>query len=244
MFIGPYVQSKTNFVDYISKYKTNEKIEANYEYGSVPNYNETNQNLKQINPMYDASNPASKGFNPNFFDSVTKKNPDYTIRIQGTRKFFVEAKKVSIDLEKSNKPAFQTRRYGWNANLGISILTNFETLSVYDCRHKPNAEDATSVARYKSFQFSEYLSKFDELYQLLSFQSVASGYIDEYFAVTQKETTTFDDYLHTGFFRFYQQYKNTTYYNLLFGIHSFYNIYRFFLKLFIRNLYFMVIHFL
>ena len=127
-------------------------------------------------------------------DSVTKKNPDYTLRIQGTRKFFVEAKKVSIDLNNSNKPAFQTRRYGWNANLGISILTNFETISVYDCRHKPNAQDAANVARYKSFHFSEYLSKFDELYQLLSFQSVSSGYIDEYFAVTQKETTTFDDY--------------------------------------------------
>ena len=127
-------------------------------------------------------------------DSVTKKNPDYTLRIQGTRKFFIEAKKVFIDLNNSNKPAFQTRRYGWNANLGISILTNFETISVYDCRHKPNAEDAACVARYKVFHFSEYLSKFDELYQLLSFQSVASGYIDEYFAVIQKETTTFDDY--------------------------------------------------
>ena len=127
-------------------------------------------------------------------DSVTKKKPDYTLRIQGTRKFFVEAKKVSINLDKTNKPAFQTRRYGWNANLEISILTNFETLSVYDCRHKPNAEDVASVAKYKSFHFSEYLSNFDELYQLLSFQSVASGYIDEYFAITQKETTRFDDY--------------------------------------------------
>lgn len=127
-------------------------------------------------------------------DSVTKKNPDYTLRIQGTRKFFVEAKKVSIDLDKSNKPAFQTRRYGWNANLGISILTNFETLSVYDCRHKPSAGDAASVARYQSFHYSQFISKFDELYQLLSFQSIASGYIDEYFAVTHKDTTTFDDY--------------------------------------------------
>ncbi len=127
-------------------------------------------------------------------DSVTKKNPDYTLRIQGARKFFVEAKKVSIDLDKSNKPAFQTRRYGWNANLGISILTNFETLSVYDCRYKPNVEDAASVARYQSLNYTQFITKFDELNQLLSFQSVASGYIDEYFTVTHKETTTFDDY--------------------------------------------------
>ncbi|MEI2675481.1 MAG: hypothetical protein V9F05_15700 [Chitinophagaceae bacterium] len=89
-------------------------------------------------------------------DLVTKKNPDYTLRIQGTRKLFVEAKKVSIDLDKSNKPAFQTRRYGWNANLGISILTNFETLAVYDCRHKPNVEDIASAARYQTFHFTHY----------------------------------------------------------------------------------------
>lgn len=127
-------------------------------------------------------------------DSVAKKNPDYTLRIQGTRKFFVEAKKVSIDLDKANKPAFQTRRYGWNANLGISILTNFETLSVYDCRHKPNANDAVTVARYQSFHFSEFIKRFEELYQLLSFQSISSGFVDEYFSVAQKETTTFDNY--------------------------------------------------
>src|SRR5690606_31078360 len=47
-------------------------------------------------------------------DEITKKNPDYTLRIQGARKLFVEAKKVSIDIDKSLKPAFQTRRYGWN----------------------------------------------------------------------------------------------------------------------------------
>src|SRR5690606_3459669 len=89
-------------------------------------------------------------------DVITKKNPDYTLRVQGIRKLFVEAKKASIDLSKDNKAAFQTRRYGWNANLGISILTNFETLVVYDCRYKPSAKDAVSIARYKEFHFSEY----------------------------------------------------------------------------------------
>src|SRR5690349_7537778 len=36
-------------------------------------------------------------------DTITKKNPDYTLRLQGTRKLFLEAKKVSIDIEKSAK---------------------------------------------------------------------------------------------------------------------------------------------
>lgn len=124
---------------------------------------------------------------------ITKKNPDYTLRIQGIRKVFVEAKKASIDLSKDNKAAFQTRRYGWNANLGISILTNFETLVVYDCRYKPSVKDAVSIARFKVFNFLEFEKFFDELYDLLSFESIANGYIDEYFSLTEKETTTFDD---------------------------------------------------
>jgi type I restriction-modification system DNA methylase subunit len=126
-------------------------------------------------------------------DVVTKKNPDYTLRVQGIRKVFIEAKKASIDLSKDIKAAFQTRRYGWNANLGISILTNFETLVIYDCRYKPSVKDAVSIARYKVFHFLEFEKFFDELYELLSFESIASGYIDEYFSLTEKETTTFDD---------------------------------------------------
>jgi type I restriction-modification system DNA methylase subunit len=185
-------------------------FDKEYAIYKTPKYSEAQLRIDFLNPLlktfgWDVDNEETKSqflrdviqeesIDIEVEDSVTKKNPDYTLRIQGARKFFIEAKKVSIDLDKSNKPAFQTRRYGWNANLGISILTNFETLSVYDCRHKPNAEDAASVARYKSFHFSEYLSKFEELYQLLSFQSAASGYIDDYFSVTQKETTTFDDY--------------------------------------------------
>jgi type I restriction-modification system DNA methylase subunit len=127
-------------------------------------------------------------------DAITKKNPDYTLRIQGTRKLFVEAKKVSIDIDKSIKAAFQTRRYGWNANLGISILTNFERLVVYDCRHKPLATDSPNVARYKKFHYTEFVKEFDTLYDLLSYNSVASGYIDDYFSLTENEAITFDDY--------------------------------------------------
>ncbi|MCU7551782.1 N-6 DNA methylase [Chitinophagaceae bacterium LB-8] len=127
-------------------------------------------------------------------DTITKKNPDYTLRVQGTRKLFVEAKKVSIEIEKSSKTSFQTRRYGWNANLGISILTNFERLIVYDCRHKPQSMDDPKIARYKNFHYTEFLNEFETIYQLFSFQSVSSGYLDDYFSVTENDTITFDDF--------------------------------------------------
>ena len=84
---------------------------------------------------------------------ATKKRPDYSLQIVGNTKLFIEVKKASVDIENLKSPAFQTKRYGWNANLGISILTNFETLIVYDCRFKPNSDDLPSVGRHKVFHF-------------------------------------------------------------------------------------------
>lgn len=127
-------------------------------------------------------------------DETSKKNPDYTLRIQGLRKLFVEAKKPSVDITKSSKAAFQTRRYGWNANLGISILTNFDNLIIYDCRYKPDAKEDERVARIHVFDFSDYIDAFEEIYDLISFESASSGRLDDLFSVYERVGHTFDDY--------------------------------------------------
>lgn len=185
-------------------------FQKEYAVCKTPKYSEAQLRIDFINPLlksfgWDVDNEAVQSqflreiiqeetIDVAEEDAIAKKNPDYTLRVQGFRKLFIEAKKVSLDIEKSTKAAFQVRRYGWNANLGISILTNFEKLIVYDCRHKPNADDEPVVARYAVFHFSDFLTRFDELYALLSFQSVSSGYIDDYFSLTQKEVSTFDNY--------------------------------------------------
>lgn len=127
-------------------------------------------------------------------DEVSKKSPDYTLRVNGIRKLFVEAKKPSVDVESSSTSAFQTRRYGWNANLGISILSNFDKLVVYDCRHKPSIDENVRVARVKVFTSADYLQRFDELYDMLSYSSVSSGALDELFSVSEQVGETFDLY--------------------------------------------------
>jgi methylase of polypeptide subunit release factors len=123
-----------------------------------------------------------------------KRNPDYTLRVQGQRKFFLEAKKPSVDILNSTKAAFQTRRYGWNANLGISILCNFENLVIYDCRYKPDAEDDVRVARAQIYNFEEFIAKFDFIYDLISFESVNAGALEEQFSVYEGPRQTFDNY--------------------------------------------------
>jgi len=185
-------------------------FEKEYDILKKSEYKETSLRIDFINPLlktfgWDVDNESARSqflrdvvqeetIDVEEENSITKKNPDYTLRIEGSRKLFIEAKKVSIDIEKSAKSAFQTRRYGWNANLGISVLVNFEKLVVYDCRYKPIATDDPNIARYSTFHFTEFVKHFEALYQLLSFQSVASGFIDDYFSLTQNDVTTFDDY--------------------------------------------------
>lgn len=105
-------------------------------------------------------------------DKITKKNPDYTLKQFGQRSLFVEAKKVSINITTEKAPAFQTRRYGWSANLPFSVLTNFEHLVFYDCTLKPELEDLASHNRYKSFCYTDFLDNLVELYSLLSFEAI------------------------------------------------------------------------
>ena len=81
------------------------------------------------------------------------KNPDYSFRLFDSslgsmkRKFFIEVKRPSINIEAGAYPAFQLRRYAWNAHLPLSILTDFEELAVYDCRNRPDPKDSAATGR-------------------------------------------------------------------------------------------------
>ena len=68
----------------------------------------------------------------------------YTLTLNGVSKLFVEAKKPSVDITIEFEPAMQTRKYGWNANHALSILTNFENLLIYDTTNKPEEGDSQS----------------------------------------------------------------------------------------------------
>ncbi|MEP6686550.1 MAG: type I restriction enzyme HsdR N-terminal domain-containing protein [Verrucomicrobiota bacterium] len=90
------------------------------------------------------------------------KAPDYCFRIGGTRKFFLEAKKPSIDIKNDAHPAFQLRRYAWSAKLPLSVLTDFEEFAVYDCRVKPAQDDNAAFARVLYFNLQDYSSRWEE----------------------------------------------------------------------------------
>jgi len=127
---------------------------------------------------------------------VLAKRPDYALRLGTERKFFVEAKRPSVPITTNDPPAFQVRRYGWNARLPVSVLTNFDKLVIYDCRVLPQAGDNVREARLKVYDYTEYVPKFDEIYDQLSREAVYSGRFDELFEVEEERAGTepFDEY--------------------------------------------------
>lgn len=126
--------------------------------------------------------------------SKFKKAPDYTLRVNGIRKVFVEAKKPQVDITESESAAFQVKQYGWNAGLRISILSNFEHTIIYDCREKPSPNDDVSIGRYKVYHYKDYLDKLDEIRALLSYENVQSGSVENYFETVSRDYETFDYY--------------------------------------------------
>ena len=129
-------------------------------------------------------------------DQVFTKRPDYALRLGTERQFFVEAKCPSVPITTSKLTAFQVRRYGWNARLPISVLSNFDKLIIYDCRVRPQAGDDARVARLKVYDYTEYVPRFDEIYAQLSREAVYSGRFDEQFDIEEERegTEPFDEY--------------------------------------------------
>lgn len=129
-------------------------------------------------------------------EDVFKRSPDYTIRFGTERKFFIEVKRPSLPIISNKKAAFQLRRYGWNAGLKISVLTNFEKLIIYDCIPRPKADDDPKIARLSVYDYTDYISKFEEIYNKLSYTTVRSGQFDSSFGIHKKYRSTepFDKY--------------------------------------------------
>lgn len=129
-------------------------------------------------------------------DRVAKKKPDYTLRIGGVRKLFVEAKKPSVSINSNRPSSFQVKRYIWNANLQISVLTNFENLTIYlRPNSNPNLEEDSHVGIFKSYSFGELSTQFEEIYSLLSFESVILSTFDSKFTDSRNSgTLNFDSY--------------------------------------------------
>ncbi|MDD3803181.1 MAG: N-6 DNA methylase [bacterium] len=109
-----------------------------------------------------------------------QKAPDYAFRIGGTVKFYVEAKKPSVDIKNDIDASYQLRRYAYTAKLPLSILTDFAEFAVYDTRIKPKATDNASNARIFYCTADDYEKHWEFIENTFSKEAILKGSFDRY----------------------------------------------------------------
>ncbi|MCH8837745.1 MAG: N-6 DNA methylase, partial [Candidatus Marinimicrobia bacterium] len=178
------------------------RFEDNLEAYRSGHYNEAQVRAEFIDPFFKAlgwdiqnEQGHAEAYKDVVHEAAVKvgghtKAPDYSFRIGGTRKFFLEAKKPSINIKGDPHPAYQLRRYAWSAKLPLSILTDFEEFAVYDCRVRPVQTDKSSTARIMYLTFREYLERWDELQGLFSRDAILKGAFDRYAESSKKKRGT------------------------------------------------------
>ena len=169
-----------------------ERFDRNRDAYRAGHYNETQLRREFIDPFFKALGwdiDNEQGNAENYKDVIHEdaikigsatKAPDYCFRIGGMRKFFLEAKKPSIDIKGDPGPAYQLRRYAWSGKLPLSILTDFEEFAVYDCRIRPVLTDKSSAARILYLKYTDYAEKWDEIVSIFSKDAVLKGSFDKY----------------------------------------------------------------
>ena len=175
-----------------------ERFERDQSFFKSAQFNETELRTRFINPLiaalgwdvYHDQPGRADQHEVKEEDSVEVegkiKNPDYSFRLfDGSlgsmkRKFFMEVKRPSVNIEAGAYPAFQLRRYAFSADLPISILTDFEEFSVYYCLSRPNREDKPTKSRIMYLRYDQYAEKWEEIAALFSREAVLNGSLERY----------------------------------------------------------------
>ena len=184
-----------------------ERFDEHVEEYKRNGYNEHQTRIDYINPFFKALGwdmDNEQGYAEAYREVIhedkvkvgsSTKAPDYGFTLFGQRKFFVDAKKPAVNIKGDIAPAYQVRRYGWSAKVPLSIVTDFEEFSIYDCTKKPKPTDKASVARIKYIAYEQYLDEFDFLWDVFAKDNLPKGRFDKYVQsdTSRKGTATVDD---------------------------------------------------
>ncbi|UCE18795.1 MAG: N-6 DNA methylase, partial [Gemmatimonadota bacterium] len=179
-----------------------ERFEGNIASYRSPAYNEATLRQEFINPFFEAlgwdvqnKEGSAEAYKDVVHEDAIKvggatKAPDYCFRIGGTRKFFVETKRPSVDIKKDIHPAYQLRRYAWSAKLPLSILTDFEELAVFECHTRPKLSDKPGIGRILYLTYQDYPDRWDEIADIFSRDAIRKGSFDKYAISTKGKRGT------------------------------------------------------
>lgn len=177
--------AREKIADLVERFRANEAAYKN------PAYNETQTRREFIDPFFKALGwdvDNERGYAPAYKDIIHEdaikvggmtKAPDYCFRIGGQRKFFVEAKKPSVDMKNDADPYYQLRRYAYSAKLPLSIVTDFQELAIVECRAKPSPKEKASTGRIRYWHYEEYPDHIEELLETFSPEGIKKGGLDK-----------------------------------------------------------------
>lgn len=167
-----------------------DRYSENHDHYISSNFNESECRLEFIDKLleylgWDVQNNSGK--KPQHKEVLVESyeqdlgKPDYTMTLNGKSVFFVEAKKPHVNILVEKSCCFQARRYGWSAKHKIVLLTNFEDLVIYDSTFMPKYDDNTNSNLIGRYHYTDYLNKYDEIYSLISRETVYDGTFDKKF---------------------------------------------------------------
>lgn len=163
-------EAKRKIQELVSKY---EQVKLS---GRIDKYSEQDTKDSFIRPMFEAL-----GWDFDDREEVSKEEfvnsagrVDYGIYLNNQPKLFIEAKKLGADI---HKPEFaeQAIRYCFNRVVTWAVLTDFESLKVFNAQ---NVSENLSNKLYFEIPYSQYVERFDQIWQL-SKESFETGLIDK-----------------------------------------------------------------
>lgn len=107
--------------------------------------------------------------------------PDYMLLNGQSIKAFVDAKDLNINIFNDKPTAFQIRSYAWSARIPCSFVTNFEQFVIFDCRTKPSPDQFANNGTIQ-MKISEYIDKFDILYDHLYQDNIKQNKLEELYS--------------------------------------------------------------
>lgn len=107
--------------------------------------------------------------------------PDYILLNGQSIKAFVDAKDLNVNIFSDKATAFQIRSYAWSAQIPCSFVTNFEQFVIFDCRSKPNPDQPANNGAVQ-LKISEYIDKFDILFEHLYQDNVKQNRLEELYS--------------------------------------------------------------
>lgn len=163
-----------------------------YEFVNQPatvrrDYNEATVRAKFLDPFFEALGWDMRGkeahveYSQTREDDGSKGRADYFFTLGTGKEFYVEAKKPAENLAENPHHFMQARRYAYSAKHPVTVLTDFEEFFVYLGRGaEPKPTDNQNTARITSLccTYTDYLNKWDELWQYFSRDNVMQGALE------------------------------------------------------------------